>query len=362
MSTNYSFATYTGELQTTTSTYPIRLTFNGTTINPLVSNFSINNFPTLDSKIFIQGGPGKTIYSPAQRKIEGSFSIPVRVLENKELEAAISYFIDYTFFDQGSSCTPLAIRYFELETGFFKTASGYMVNPGVADYNFNSEYILIKFNRCIITKFAIEVSADSEMVLSISFSGTIQKDPYDLIITESSTISSYNDNFSINRILSLFDCKVLINNSYVPNCSSVNFSITRTLSEIRLSRSMNVYYTNRFPGIITGNPVTNYSNDFPSKIGVQSFEASITLKQILRKVDEDLYFSRGGVARSASYADDFIILYFGPIKVARTCAMAQHSEQPFNIGVVERSVTFSLLNKPKVIEEEYISVITGGLW
>ena len=363
MSTTYSFNVYTGELQTSASTFPIRLTFGNQTITPLVVDFSLKSDPVLEKKLYIQGGPGKSTYAPAQRKISGSFKFPIRVTEGKELDDAILFFINYTFFDQGNSCTPLAIKFFELETGYFKTAQGYFVTPGYSDQAYNSEFIQIKINRCIVTNFKIESDVDSDMYLTIEFVGTVRKSVVDMLFEERSEITTVKSSFEIDRVLSLHDCKLLMNGSYVPNCKSLSFNITREVVEKNFSRSFNVDYSSVFPGIAIVDPVLNYSNDMSSKIGVKSFESSIAIKQVLRKIDEDLYFSRGGVAKIFSnFSSNFIELYFGPIKIARTCALAQQSEQPFSIGVIERGTTFDLLNKPKVIKEDFISVITGGGW
>jgi hypothetical protein len=365
MSSIYSFNTYTGEIQTSTNTFPIRLTFGNTLITPLVSNFSLNTSGEMNSKIYLQGGPGMSIHAAANRRIAGSFSIPIRITENKELESIIKKIIEYCFFDPGSICSPQIPKYFKIETGYFKTAQGFLVPPGASEWDYNKEFIQIKINRCIIKNFTIEAKSDSEIILSIEFSGTINKDVDDPLFSsnEESQITEVKSAFDINKVATIHDCKILLNGSYVPNCNQITFGITKEIIEKPLSRSMNALYSSIIPAFVGTNSSLNYANDFPAKIGVKSFEAKITMKQVMRRINENIYYSRGGRSKNISgFSSNFIEIYYGPIKIARPCALAQQSDQPFGIGAIERTTIFTLLNKPIVTQSSFISVITGGIW
>jgi hypothetical protein len=362
MSLQYSFSTFAGEAQTSVNTYPLRLTFDSVKISPLLSGFNLKIDGQFNPKVFLQGGPGMSVHDSAMRSIQGNFKTPIRVTEAKELEQIISKFIDFTFFDNGSTCLPQKPRFFELETAYYKTSNSWLTVPGSASQNYNEDYIQLLINRCLISNFSIDIQPNNPIDLSVDFRGTIAKAIDENIITDASTIDAAGNSFPIHKVLGFQDCKVLINGSYFPNCTGINFSIEREIVEKQLARSVNVSYS-PYTYALTGNqPTLNYSNDFPSKIGVKSFIAKLTLKQVLRRIDENLYFSRGGKAASAYDDFNFIDIYIGPIKISRPCSLVQQSEQPFGVGLIERSTVFNFLVRPKIVKEDYVSVITGGLW
>lgn len=358
MSSENSFNIFAGELQTTTNTFPVRFTFKNTQTMALLSSFDPKIEGELGTKYYIQGGPGATWWNPSVRDFSTSISLPVRITQQKELESITSKIIDYCFFENG--CFPPTPKYFTVETGFFKTSNGWFVPPGVNNFDYNKEFIQIKFNRCLISNFEISSAPNSVIELKASFDATVTKDVRDNRITSESELTEVNNLFSINRALGFQDTRVLLNGSYLPNTVSVAFNIQRNIVKKRFvpSADANIEIGSIYPVSSS----LNYSNDFPAKIGVSTFEASITIKQVLRRIDEDLHFSRGGPASNEYSGVNFIDLYFGPIKISRPCALAQMSEQPYGIGAVERTVRFKLLNKPKVIKSDFISVITGGLW
>jgi hypothetical protein len=362
MSLQYSFNTYTGEAQTSTNTFPLRLAFDDTQISPLLIDFGLKIEGEFSPKIFLQGGPGMSTHTAATRKISGNFKIPVRVTQAKELEQIASKFIDFTFFDNGSTCLPQMPKYFSLETAYYKTSNSWLTPPGKAYQNFNEDFMQVLINRCLIGTLSIDAKAGSTTELSADFKGTISKTVDANLFTEESTIDSVNNSFAINKVLGLQDSRVLINGSHVPNCNGVSFTIQREIVEKQLSRSVNISYSPNSYGYVGSNATLNYSNDFTSKIGVKSFIAKITIKQVLRRIDENLYFSRGGKGSAAYSGVNFIDVYFGPIKISRPCSLLQQSEQPFGVGLIERSNTFLLLNRPKIVKEDFLSIITGGVW
>lgn len=199
MSSANQFNTFAGEVQTNINTFPARFIFGSTEITPLMSDFTFKMDGELNPKVYIQAGPGMSTYTPNVRKFDGSLTIPVRITEAKVLEDIANKMIDYSFFD--NSKLPQVPKFFQVETGFYKTASGYLVPPGEYDYDYNKDVIQILVDRCITSGLTVSSEAGSPTTMSINFAGTIDKNPRKIINTDASTLSSVKSSFDINRVL-----------------------------------------------------------------------------------------------------------------------------------------------------------------
>jgi hypothetical protein len=295
---------------------------------------------------------------PNVRTLEGSLTIPVRITESKTLEDIANKMIDYSFFD--NSKLPQVPKTFQVETGFYKTASGYLVPPGEYDYEYNKDIIQILVDKCITSSLSVSSEQGSPTTMSIGFNGTIDKNPRTIINTDASTLSAVKSSFDINRVLGYQDNKFILNGSLVPNVTKMEFSIKKTIVEERFSRSAeaSVNIGSYFPV----SNILEYSNDLPSKIGVQDFQVTLTVEQVLRRIDEDLYLSRAGVGQNEYSGENFLDAYFGPIKISRTCSLVNQSEQPYGVGKLKRTTTFLLLTKPRVFKGDYVQIVSTGVW
>jgi hypothetical protein len=352
------FNNFTGELQTSINTFPVRLTFGNTQITPLMASFDFSLDGDLATKHYIQGGPGAATYLPGMRTFQGSLSIPIRITEAKGLELIATRLIDYTYFD--NSELPQLPLYFEVETGYYKTANGFLVPPGDEDYDWNDNMVQILVNRCLITSLGITAQTDGATSMNVNFGGTLSKPVKDVTITSASTLSAVKGSFDINRALGYQDSKVVLNGSAVPNVTSVTANITREIVEQKFTRSAEaiIELGSIYPVI----DIFNYSNDLPGKIGIKSFVVDVTIEQVLRRIDEDIYLSRGGTADNEYSGDTFLDVYFGPLKFSRNCSLVQVSEQPWVNGLVKRKTTFTLLGNPYVFKGDYLSIISNGQW
>lgn len=348
---NNQFDFFTGELRTTTNIYPIKFTINNVDYFPLLNSFIVDINPVFGTKVYLQGGAGTSVYTPIKRDFAINFKIPIRVDINKQLDPVITQLLNLSFL------AGVDISSFSISTAMFKTAQDFLTTLGYANFSYNSNYYMPLFDTCFISNIALSVSDGQKMDLTVSVKGSLSKNIYNLLFTNASALTGVNQTFIIDKVLTLADCRCLINGSYVPNINNMQFSIEKQLTEKRYARSLD----NQGVNLPVYSPLLlYYSNDLPAKVGAYTFLAKGSVYQVLRTMDDDIYFSRGGIGFATNY--NFITMGFGPIIISRSNVVVQQSTQPYDVGVLQLQNNLLFPKTPIVNQNDFMTIHTDGVW
>ena len=347
---NNQFNPFTGELRTSVNVFPLQFIINGVVYLPLLTSYTTNIQGNLSTQNYIQGGPGSSLYNAAKRNFEIDISFPLRVDINKNLDPFAVAMINASF--QSGIVTPNIT----IQQANFKTTNDFLTKVGNGYYNYNSNLFLPLFDSCFIQNMTISVDSNTKATMSCTIKGSIGKTVNAPYFTGSSALSTLTSFFTNYKILNFADSQCFIQGSYVPNVTGLNFQISKQIQEERYLRSID----NNPPTGMSTPQYLSYSNDLPSQVAVTQFTATGKVTQVLRAMNEDVYFSRSGVATPNNY--DFITYYIGPIRISRSYVLMQPTSQPFPASVITIDNNLLFYKNPIVNQSDFLSIITNGTW
>ncbi len=277
----------------------------------IVEECSINQDQEHDVRNYIQGGPAYSVYNLGAKKHIGSFSFPLRVDQDGNLENAAKTILRH-------AAKPISV----LRIDTHNVLSSYdttVVNPGTDD-NKN-----LSLDACIISSLKVTVSDGGVISVNVDFTGMLDN--------ETESTFNFSSDYLLGRKLSFADCNAFRNESSMRSTSSISVTIE---NELVTPVFLMPYYTGKYVGA----GVTEQKDQI-ELIAVQSTKWSGEFTEVIRNGLELNTFIHGGLMH-----DENLTLDFGSLRTTFFNPVFKIAQSPLTPQVIRRTTQWVGINKP----------------
>jgi hypothetical protein len=278
-----------------------------------------------------QGGPHAAIANFEGRTIEGSISLPLRVMQDGSLEEGVLALVDAAQNPQ----KPIRI-----DTNHTIVSSYVTAEVGATDYN-----ELLSLNELTVTRLKIRGASDQPIMVEASFTGIMsRREPTNYVAPPTGT--SW-----LGRQLSFIDC----------SCSKFASAMrTARAYQIEIQSKVETHHVippihidNRDPDQTppdSGSPYQihhSFMPDMAKLVGNTETVFRGVYEETARVGSDRESYVHGGYAwRPNGDVRDDLVMHFGPLKATFKVPAYSPSEQPLAVGQVIRTVKFFSQRKP----------------
>lgn len=273
----------------------------------LVDNCSINQTQEINSKLYLQGGPGLSVADIGAKKYQGELSFPIRVNKDNVIDPAAKAIL------QHAECPTYTIT---LDTNHLLSHFGITSEDGGTD---NNE--LLSVDQLVVKTLTINCDdVGNYLKINVSFEGMIDT-------RANSDYAVPNENAVMGRALTWGDCDASRFESNMRSVSGFNLTITNELE------------TPSF--LMPGDLDVSLRSDQITLIGVKSVKWSGEFSEVLRKGSELHTHIHGGWM-----VDEYLKFIMGPITANFRNPLFQISELPLTAKILKRKTKWDALVNP----------------
>lgn len=293
----------------------------------------MNIYPQQELKIrdFIQGGPRTQIYEMGGKIVKGNMSLPLTIDGNGDVDSAVKQLLE---------CAQYPLQELTINTNYvlskqYITADLVDARTNLDNCGFNI-YERMSFDNCGITRMTISVPEQGDATLDIELIGLVNKSVH----PPSQTLPTYD---MMRRSISYADCDVYLTDP------GYHWDTTR---------SFNLTLENKIEPIFTflkeTDPPENWT-DLPIVLGMGESHLQGEIKY---SVDRGTAASEQLTLPSGAWIGSDLIFDLSGIKMTLPRCIAELTQQPIELGLLQRTTKFIGLFRTTYLDEEEGHFIT----